>query len=231
VTDDSDATRAPASAEVAFARQRRRRYWKERWAKVGIDRPKWFDRGVAPEIVEAVDSGWLPGRGRVLDIGCGQGDVAAWFAKRGYEATGADFTEACRVASRRHADRLGRNLRFLALDITDVVPADERYDIVIDYGCLHGMRDLLVERYVGNISSMAPPGARMLLFMKAFRGGEPFGDETHMRERADWVRRMFAGRFAIESHRPVYMNKGGTRDPSRPLPGLLFRLERLGRAG
>jgi hypothetical protein len=71
----------------------------------------------------------------------------------------------------------------------------------------------------------------MLLYMKAFREGEPFGDEDHTRRRAGWVRTLFAGRFAIESHRPVYMNKGGVPDPDHPLPGLLFRLTRTPRGG
>lgn len=227
MTDDSDTARGPSPADIALARMRGRHYWSRRWASIRADPPKWFDRGVAPEIVEAVDSGWLPRRGRVLDIGCGVGDIAAWFAERGYQATGLDFAEACRMASERHADRLGAGLRYLALDITDVVPADERYDILVDRGCLHGIRDVLVARYVANVWAMASPGARMLLFLKAFRHGEPFGDEAHTRQKADWVRRTFAGRFAVESWQPTYMNKDGLPDPRRPLPGLLFRLRRV----
>lgn len=220
-----DSTGVPTRTSANSVRETRLRNWNQKWAD-GRYHPKWFDRGVSPEIVEAVDSGWLPGRGQVLDVGCGMGDVAAWFAERGYQATGADFAEAVRRASERHAAYLNRGLRFVALDISGVVPRNERFDIIVDRGCLHGIPEILVECYVANISLLASPGARMLLFMKAFRDGEPFGDEAHTRRKAECVRDIFRGQFTIESHRPIYMRKNGLLNPRHPLPGLLFRLTR-----
>lgn len=219
-------TDAPTPTDASSVRVTRRRGWKRKWANVQYH-PEWFDRGVSPEIVEAVETGWLPGRGRVLDVGCGLGDVAAWFAERGYQATGVDFVEAVRRASERHAAYLKRGLRFVALDITGDVFGNERFDIIIDRGCLHGIPKILVDRYVANISQVASPAARMLLFIKAFRQGVPFANEARAQQKARWVRDIFHGRFAVESHQPTYMNKDGAPDPRHPLPGLVFRLTRV----
>jgi hypothetical protein len=114
----------------------------------------------------------------------------------------------------------------VALDITGDTPADQRYDILVDRGCLHTIPKILVSRYASNLASMASPGARMLLFIKAFRDGEPFGDESHMRQVANRIRKILGGAFRIEGYQPTHMNKDGVPDPHRPLPGMLFRLIR-----
>jgi len=41
-------------------------------------------------VEEAVNGGWLSAEGPVLDIGCGLGDISAWFAQRGYRTLGFD---------------------------------------------------------------------------------------------------------------------------------------------
>lgn len=55
------------SAEVTTykVREGQRRFWEKSWADEGLA-PGWKGRGIAPEVVEAVEDGWLPGEGRVL---------------------------------------------------------------------------------------------------------------------------------------------------------------------
>lgn len=223
---DRKPTNGPLGASPSIVLDQRHRKWNKRWAHPNMT-GKWAGRGVLPEIVEAVDTGWLPSQGRVLDIGCGLGDVAAWFAQRGFHATGADYAAAVYQASEQHAAYLDKGLRFLPIDICGAVPKDHPYDIIIDVGCLHGIPDILVDRYVANVSAMASPRAKMLLFMKAFRDGEPFGDEAHTQRKVKWVQNTFSDQFTVERHAAIYLNKDGIPDPSDPLPGLMFRLSRV----
>lgn len=207
-----------------IVRRKRASDWERRWQTPQF-RPKWADRGIAPEIVQAIESGWLPRHGRVLDIGCGFGEIAAWFAEQGYEATGVDYEGAVKSARALYADR-ERQPRFLALDICGPMPAGLTFEIFIDRGCLHCIAPVLVEDYVANLARVSAPGAKLVLFMKAYREGRPFGGEAETREHAAWVEKAFAGRFDLERHAPCYMNADGKRDEANPLPGIVFFLAR-----
>lgn len=202
--------------------------WEARWAADDFS-PKWANRGVSPEIVDAVKSGWLPSVGPVLDIGCGLGEIAAWFGGQGYEALGFDIAaSAIRRAQDKHAP-LPSNLEFMALDACRGPIPNRQYRILIDRGCLQTIPPKRVVSFTRNIASVAPPGARMLLFMKAFRHGRPFGDPWETDLHVTFVRNAYAGKFEVERYAPTYMKRhgedrpGGTQ-PAVSLPGLVFWL-------
>lgn len=80
--------------------------------------------------------GNLPGRGNVLDIGCGQGRDAIPLAKLGYRVTGIDV-------SKLGIDQMLEKAKKLNLDINGIVTdmfsfeIDEKYDIVLLDSMLH----------------------------------------------------------------------------------------------
>ncbi len=172
--------------------------WEKQWNTPAFS-PKWGGRAAPPEIVEAVASGWLPPSGKVLDIGCGLGEIAAWFAQRGYDALGVDIApSAVRQAQAVHA-ALPHPPKFLALDLCTDVPPGGPFDILIDRGCLHGIPKPFVPDFVRYIAAASAPQARMLLFMRAYRDERPFADEIETREHVAWTTEALRGYFAIES--------------------------------
>ena len=184
---------------------------------------RWADRPTPPEVAEAVASGWLPATGRMVDLGCGTAEIAAWFAERGYRATAIDIAQAAvDRAAEKHA-ALADAMEFVALDLSMQSLPGRTFDILIDRGCLHQIPQPLIGDYVRNIASMAAPGAKMILFMKAFRDGRPFGDNEESRLRAAGIRRAFAGQFELERASPAYLNPD---NPEAPLPGMAFWLTR-----
>lgn len=203
-------------------------FWEQRWAAEHFS-PKWSHRGVAPEIVDAVTTGWFGRRAPVLDIGCGLGEIAAWFAKQGHETLGFDVApSAVFRASEAHAP-LPANLEFKTLDACHDPLPDRQFRIMIDRGCLHTIPPALVGAFTRNIASVAAPGARMLLFIKAFRHGQPFGDPRETDMHVDLIGNAYAGKFNIVRHAPTDLGgKSGATATRRGLPGIVFWMEAPG---
>ena len=203
-------------------------FWERRWTADHVS-PQRARRGVSPEIVDAVNTGWFPRRGPVLDIGCGLGEVAAWFAKQGHETLGFDISPtAASRAGEMHAP-LPPNLEFMVLDACHDPLPNRQFQILIDRGCLHTIPPGLVASYTRNIASVAAPGARMLLFIKAYLHGKPFGDPGETEMHLNIVGNAYAGKFNITRYAPTDLTGHGGPQPRRPLPGLVFWLVAPGR--
>jgi len=74
-------------------------------------------------------------KGSLLDIGCGNGKNTVFFSKKGFNSLGIDFSkEAIKICKQKDSDA-----NFKVADILDFKP-EEKFDIVIDCGCLHHIR-------------------------------------------------------------------------------------------
>lgn len=198
-------------------------FWEARWASDYFS-PKWANRGVSPEIIDAVKDGWLPPPGPVLDIGCGLGEVAAWFGAQGYEALGIDIAPSAIFRAREMHAPLPFNLEFMALDACRGPLPNRQFRIFIDRGCFHTIQPAMRASYTRALAAVAAPGARMLLFVRAFRHGKPFGDRAETEMHVEIVRNAYAGKFEVARHAPTYMDSQRGAQASSALPGLVFWL-------
>ncbi|MBD5548275.1 MAG: methyltransferase domain-containing protein [Lachnospiraceae bacterium] len=73
---------------------------------------------------------------RVLDIGCGEGKDAIFFAKCGYAVTAFDISEQGIEKAKRLAEYNKVEVGFFKADILDYRP-DSEYDIIFSSGALH----------------------------------------------------------------------------------------------
>lgn len=73
---------------------------------------------------------------RVLDMGCGEGKDAVFFAKCGYAVTAFDISEQGIEKAKRLAEYNKVDVRFFKADIFDYRP-DAAYDIIFSSGMLH----------------------------------------------------------------------------------------------
>jgi len=73
---------------------------------------------------------------KLLDIGCGEGKDAVFFARNGYDVTAFDISSAGIEKTKRLAEKAGVSIRAFKADLLDF-RLDSRYDILFSSGVLH----------------------------------------------------------------------------------------------
>ena len=134
--------------------------------------------------------------GSVLDAGCGTGDNALVFARRGHKVTGIDFLEEPITRARRKATERGLTASFFVMDALALKDLSEVFDSVIDSGLFHVFSDGNRRRYVEGLVSVLKPGGR--LFLLCFSDEEP-GTQGPRRVSKKELHDAFGQGWAVES--------------------------------
>lgn len=143
--------------------------------------------------------------GRALDLGCGTGADAVFLASHGWTVTGVDVVDKPLRAARRRADSGGVDITWVRGDVAALAGLDlpGPYDLILDLGCFHGLRDADRAGYADGVTRVSAPGAILLLFafVPGRRGPAPRGID-----RAE-VDTLFGRSWAlVEVHRDVEAN-------------------------
>lgn len=187
---------------------------------------RFLGRPVSPEIVEAVEQGWLRRGGHALDAGCGEGVVAHWLVQQGFTALGLDIAPSA-VDRARALHSESEALRFDVADLRKERPEGPAFDVVIDRGCLHQMRDHDLPAYAANLCALCAPDARMLIFHRAYRRGVAHGDPKERRRVVGRVERAYDGTFRIVRAEDTYTDPRFGADPETRMSGIVLWLERI----
>jgi SAM-dependent methyltransferase len=133
--------------------------------------PPWEIGRPQPALAALVDAGEVTGR--VLDVGCGTGELALLAAARGLDVTGVDGSpRAITIARQKAADRGIAGVRFEVGDALDLRALGATFDTVLDSGVFHVFNDDDRARYVESIRQVTVIGARyhLLVFSDATPG-------------------------------------------------------------
>lgn len=80
----------------------------------------------------------VPRAGRLLELGCGAGDISAWAARRGFEVYGVDVSPTAIAWARDNFAKQGLAGDFRAASVLDLREfADDFFDVVLDGHCFH----------------------------------------------------------------------------------------------
>jgi len=80
----------------------------------------------------------IPRSGRLLELGCGAGNLSIELAKRGYEVFGVDFAESAVTWARDNARHAQVSIDFRLADVTNLsLFATGFFDLVYDGNCVH----------------------------------------------------------------------------------------------
>ena len=93
------------------------------------------------DLATALDDA-IPGDARVLEIGCGTGQMSLFLATADRVVVGADFQRASLTLARRAADRFAlEQLTFVETDLRAPGLRRGAFDVVLALGCLHHTAD------------------------------------------------------------------------------------------
>ncbi|TXL77070.1 class I SAM-dependent methyltransferase [Vineibacter terrae] len=103
----------------------------------------------------------LPAPRRVLDIGCGTGDLVLDVARRGMDAVGIDFAgDMIRICEASRAEAGLERARFQQVSVFDFDPQGESYDLISAQGLIEYISaDQLVDLCRRIFPLLAPGGA------------------------------------------------------------------------
>lgn len=129
-----------------------------------------------------------PERGKVLDLGCGQGRDALALARLGYEATGVDISQVGIRQMMRDARELNVHVECIVADIYGY-PIDASFDFVLLDSMLHFYkRDREKEvSFVQRIMSEMRVGATLCILVSKSKTTEPVLESIVKREHGDWI--------------------------------------------
>ncbi|MFG2053128.1 class I SAM-dependent methyltransferase [Micromonospora sp. NPDC048930] len=137
--------------------------------------PPWDIGGPQPALAEVLDGVKGP---KVLDVGCGTGDLALALARRGYDVTAIDISRVAIDMARAKAADEGLTVHFEVQDATDLSVPSAPFDSVFDSGLLHSLcrRGAGEEAdYLALLPGLAAPGATVFVLAVSLRAGQSWG--------------------------------------------------------
>jgi SAM-dependent methyltransferase len=171
----------------------------------------WHLSTPTPELLAALDTGWLAPPGRVLDLGCGLGTELGVLARAGFSAVGIDLSEAALMSARRAVP----GAQVLRADLRDLPFSDRAFDALLDRGTFHYLSRGDRPRYEREARRVLRPGGRLLLRACLAAAGA----RNDLDEEA--LRRTFAG------WRVASLERAELPSDTRSMPALVARLERI----
>jgi ubiquinone/menaquinone biosynthesis C-methylase UbiE len=120
---------------------------------------------------------------QVLDLGCGNGRHAIYFAREGFEASGIDISATAIEWARDWSEREGLEIDFRVGDITQLPYPDHSFDVIVSHGVLDHIRMQDAQRAVSEAARIIRPGGLFYFDLKSaddadFGAGEEAGKNT-----------------------------------------------------
>ncbi|GIM88224.1 class I SAM-dependent methyltransferase [Paractinoplanes toevensis] len=136
------------------------------------EKPPWEIGGPQPAIAAVLGEARGP---KVLDIGCGSGDLSIALARLGHRVTGVDISATAIEQARAKAAAAGLDVRFEVQDAARLSLGAGPFDSIFDSGLLHWLAryDTGVDEYLALLPGLAAPGATVfvLAVFEAAGGG------------------------------------------------------------
>jgi 2-polyprenyl-3-methyl-5-hydroxy-6-metoxy-1,4-benzoquinol methylase len=172
--------------------------------------PPWEIGRPQKEFVELVRRGEISGS--VLDIGCGTGEHALFFAGEGYEVWGIDSVPLAIQKAKEKAAERGLKVHFLVMNVLDLPSLNRKFDTATDSGLFHTLSDENRRVFVNNLAAILSPAGKY--FMLCFSDLEPGGyGPRRITERE--IRESFRDGWSINYIRPAIFESRTRAEGSR----------------
>jgi cyclopropane fatty-acyl-phospholipid synthase-like methyltransferase len=187
-------------------------HWEELYEQQEVESLPWFNPELDEDLEKALDELGLRS-GSALDLGTGPGTQAIHLARRGFDVTATDISEAAIRLAREKAREQGLEITWAQDDILDT-RLGRQFDLIFDRGCFHVLNPERREDYVRTVSGLLKTGG--YLFLKCFSYLQP-GEQGPYRFTPEQIREIFGDRLNVLSIKETVYQ--GTLDQ---LPRALF---------
>jgi len=160
--------------------------------------PPWDIGRPQKEFIDLVRRGEITGS--ILDIGCGSGDNALFFAQEGFDVWGIDSSPLAIQKAREKSQQRGLTAHFQVLNALELAKLNRTFDTATDSGLFHTLSDEDRPRFVKNLAAILSPAGNY--FMLCFSDKEPAGyGPRRITERE--IRKTFSYGWSINYIRPT----------------------------
>jgi cyclopropane fatty-acyl-phospholipid synthase-like methyltransferase len=130
------------------------------YQKVPLERIPWHLEAPPDALVELVTSKTiLPCK--TIDLGCGAGSYAIYFASVGFEVLGVDSSPTAIEIAQKRAGEKRVSCKFIVADLLgDMHEVTEKFDFAYDWELLHHIFPQDRQKYIQNVFHVLNPGSR-----------------------------------------------------------------------
>lgn len=127
-------------------------YWQKQHQKYSL-----FDWITKPTIFAQQVISLFPKKGKLIDLGAGQGQDSRYFAQSSFQVTSTDFTQEALDISKNQSENL--DIDFKNVDLTQPLPfADNSFDIVYSHLALHYFNQTITQQLFNEIHRILKTG-------------------------------------------------------------------------
>jgi cyclopropane fatty-acyl-phospholipid synthase-like methyltransferase len=160
--------------------------------------PPWDIGRPQKEFTKLVRRGEITGS--VLDIGCGSGDNALFFAQEGFDVWGIDSSPLAIQKARQKSTQRGVLAHFLVLNALDLAILNRTFDTATDSGLFHTLSDEDRPLFVKSLATVLSHNG--IYFMLCFSDKEPPGYGPRRISEQE-IRETFSDGWSINYIRPA----------------------------
>lgn len=137
-----------------------------------LGRPPWDTRTSPPELIEFIANHHF---GMALDLGCGTGTNLLTLAQAGWKVCGVDFVWLAVTKARNRLKKVGINNGVFCQDVVNIDFINQKFDLILDIGCYHGLSKNQKERYRQNLDRLLNHKGSFLIYAYLQQGLNNFG--------------------------------------------------------
>lgn len=134
-----------------------------KYDEVSLAEITWVTGAVSPPVAELVISMRFQPESRIVDLGCGVGVQAVFFAQHGHRVTGLDNSAKALESARTLAGFYGVDVEFVEADILATGLAEGAADVVHDCFIFHNIRPEARAAYAAEAARILRPRGTLVL--------------------------------------------------------------------
>jgi SAM-dependent methyltransferase len=170
--------------------------WETLYKSQRVETMPWYNENFDSDLEKELDERKIINNHyKFLDLGTGRATQAIWLAKRGFNVTGSDLSEAAINRARQIYEK-EKNVNFIIDDILNSKFKDNEFDYIFDRGCFHVLLPDDRQKYISKIKQILKDNG--ILFLKCFSDKEP-RQEGPCKFSPDGIRDLFSESFRIDS--------------------------------